>query len=457
MITFTPLGGAHEIGANAYYLNIDGTGILLDCGMHPKNKGVKAVPDFEYLNHQPLDYVIISHAHSDHIGSLPYLIQQFPHVKILMTVQTREIASITLHNTVNILKETFTDTFGIQPYTHEEIDLLVRSVIDYNYGVSFEIKGLLHNSETSIQVIFYDAGHILGSAGILIEYGHERMFYTGDTRKNKQVILNGADYPEHRITTLIMESTYGAVDSGTLNSWKDEFKEFCSKANKILEAGGSILIPVFALGKTQEILAGITDLLRRGKLNDCTIYSGGIGPKISNVYDSNRYLVKRNSKELELKDLPQINLYDITNTNDFFRKPGIVLAPGGMLDEKTFAYKIVRDFLRSKNSAIFLVGYIDPESPGASLLDAAKGDKIKLISEEVPIEVKCKIEKFHFPSHSSKEELLELVDKLKPEKVILLHGDEAAISNLGYNILQKFNGVKLYSAELGKTIIIDEE
>ncbi len=456
MITFTPLGGAHEIGANAYYLNIDGTGILLDCGMHPKNKGAAALPNFEYLNHQPLDYVIISHAHSDHIGSLPYLIQRFPHVKILMTAQTREIAGITLHNTVNILKEIFINDDGIQPYTHEEIDLLVRSVIDYNYNEPFKIKGLLHNTEISIIAEFYDAGHILGSAGILIEYKSERIFYTGDTRKNPQIILNGADYPEHRITTLIMESTYGADDSSELNSWKNELKEFCIKANKILEAGGSILIPVFALGKTQEILAGINDLISRGKMADYNIYSGGIGPKISAVYDSNRYLVKRNSKELELKNLPQTNLYDITNTNEFFRKPGIVLAPGGMLDEKTFAYKIVRDFLRSKNSAIFFVGYIDPESPGAALLKAERGDKIKLIKEDQPIEVKCSIEKFHFPSHSSKKELLELVDKLNPERVILLHGDEAAINNLGYNILQKFNGVKLYSAELGKTIFIDE-
>ena len=100
-----------------------------------------------------------------------------------MTVQTREIAGITLHNTVNILKETFTDTDGIQPYTHEEIDLLVRSVIDYNYNELFEIKGLRHHSESSIKVAFYDAGHILGSAGILFEYGNERIFRCGRQRK----------------------------------------------------------------------------------------------------------------------------------------------------------------------------------------------------------------------------------------------------------------------------------
>jgi Cft2 family RNA processing exonuclease len=126
-----------------------------------------------------------------------------------------------------------------------------------------------------------------------------------------------------------------------------------------------------------------------------------------------------------------------------------------MLDQRTFAYKIVRDFLRHKLSAIFLVGYIDPQSPGASLLNAVSGDLIRLIPEEDPIKVNCAIEKFQFPSHSSKEELLELVGKLNPAKIVLLHGDEKAISSLGLSILETYTNVKLYSAELGKTLRLD--
>ena len=253
-----------------------------------------------------------------------------------------------------------------------------------------------------------------------------------------------------------MESTYGAAEEERSNSWKKEFEKFCKKANKILEGGGSVLIPIFALGKTQEILAGIHHFNEKGKLLNPIIYCGGVANKFARVYDANKYLVERNFKDLDLRKIEQSNIYDITNKKDFFNKNGIVLAPGGMLDERTFSYKIVRDFLQNENSALFIVGYIDPESPGAFLLKSKKGDKIELAENEKPFEIKCSIEKFNFPSHSTKEELLEIVEKLNPARVILVHGDEQAINNLGYNILTVFDKVKLHSTEIGKTIIISE-
>jgi cleavage and polyadenylation specificity factor subunit 3 len=104
MIRFIPLGGAGEIGANCYYLNIEGTGILLDCGMHPQKLGLDALPKFDLIEELPVDFVLISHAHMDHISSLPYLVQKHPYIKIISTPQTRAIAELTLHNSVSIIK-----------------------------------------------------------------------------------------------------------------------------------------------------------------------------------------------------------------------------------------------------------------------------------------------------------------------------------------------------------------
>ena len=127
MIRFLPLGGADEIGANCYYLNINETGIILDCGMHPKKAGIDAFPKFGLLKDKPVDYVLISHAHQDHLNALPFLIKEFPHLRIVTTPQTRAISELTLHNSISILKNQIKDdSFSV--YSHEEVDLLIQSI-----------------------------------------------------------------------------------------------------------------------------------------------------------------------------------------------------------------------------------------------------------------------------------------------------------------------------------------
>lgn len=143
MIEFIPLGGGGEIGANSYYLNISGTGIILDCGMHPQKTGVDALPLFNLIENQPLDYVLITHAHQDHIGSLPFLIQRFPYLKVITTPQTRAVAELTIHNTISILKEQIAEG-ELKLFTHEEVDLLIQSIEYKSYNEEFELRGYDH-------------------------------------------------------------------------------------------------------------------------------------------------------------------------------------------------------------------------------------------------------------------------------------------------------------------------
>jgi len=140
MISFLPLGGADEIGANCFYLNIFGTGILLDCGIHPRKTGFDSLPYFDLINDLPLDFVLITHAHQDHIGSLPFLVQRFPHVIIYSTTQTKEIAEATLHNAANILAQSTDIDTDFKIYSHDEIDLLVRSISGVNYNEVISLK-----------------------------------------------------------------------------------------------------------------------------------------------------------------------------------------------------------------------------------------------------------------------------------------------------------------------------
>jgi cleavage and polyadenylation specificity factor subunit 3 len=453
MFKFLPLGGAGEVGANSYYLNFDNTGVILDCGVHPQKTGLDALPLFDLIKDAPVDYVLISHAHQDHLGSLPYLVKRHPYIKIIATPQTRALAELTLHNSVAILKQQLKEEDKLQVYTHEEIDLLIKSIEYKAYGENFILSGYNGRNTAPVSAKFFDAGHILGSAGIFLEYEDEKIFYTGDINLDSQALLSGASLPDLKIDTLILETTYGGTDSSTLLNWNDESLRLAASINKIIIAGGSILIPVFSLGKMQEVLTTIWNLMRKKKIVQTDIYTGGLSDKISRVYDYNRYVVSRIDPEFEISNIPQKDLYEVETVEKFFKNPCIVLAPSGMMIEGTASYNLARRWLRQSNSAILTVGYMEENTPGFKFANSKKGNKIQLngVDEE---EVKCTIEQFRFSSHSRREELLAIVKKLKPSKIVLVHGDPVGINWVGASILKEFNKAKVFRAEPGKELVL---
>jgi len=453
MISFLPIGGGNEIGANSYYLNFNGNGIILDCGIHPQKTGLQSLPDFNLLNDKQIDSCLISHAHQDHIGSLPFLIKKFPYVKIITTPQTRAIAELTLHNSISILKKEIDDK-SFEFYSHDEVDLLIKIIEYKEYDKQFELNSYHQLKDSKVDVTFYDAGHVLGSAGVLLENNNHKIFYSGDINLTDQTIQSKAKLPKHKVDTLILETTYGATDSDLLLNWQEESFRFAKEANKILNNGGSILIPVFSLGKMQEMLATIWLLMQKRKLTTVDIYTGGIGTKINRVYDYNRYVVDRIDKEFELSSIPQKDYYEITSSEDFFSHPCIVLASSGMMIKNTASYNFAKRFLRQNNSAIFTVGYMEPESPGHLIANSERGDKIQLSDFDEATEVKCEIKNFKFSAHARREDLLKIVDKLEPDNVILTHGDNEAIDWVGSSILKKNKNIRIQMAEIGKELKI---
>lgn len=454
MIKFLPLGGANNIGANCYYLRVNETGILLDCGVDPVKKGIDSLPNFKLLKDEPLDFVLISHAHQDHIGALPFLVQEFPHVKIFSTYQTKEIAEIVLHNAVNILERENIDQLSFRNYTHEEIDLLVRSIIDVEYNQEFILKSIINFSDDNIKITFLDAGHILGSASIKIEFDNEIIIYTGDINISNQTLMKGANITEFgKATTLILETTYGETDSNNIGTWESEKNRFTKLVNKTLNEDGSILIPVFALGKAQEILSTVYELINNKKLTETIIYTGGILKEISNIYDRNRYIVNYNKKELVLRNIPQTNFNEIKDLNYFIKNPGIVIASSGMILRNTPSFNFTNFWLTQKKFAIFIVGYIDETAPGFVITNSQKNDEI--IFNEKKHKVHCTIERFYFSAHSKREELLEIVKIINPQNVILVHGSPQAKNWIGEKIISQNSKRKVYSAEDYKTIFIN--
>jgi len=453
MISFLPIGGGSEIGANSYYLNFNGNGVIFDCGIHPQKTGLESLPNFDLIKDKPVDHCLISHAHQDHIGSLPFLVIRFPYVKIITTPQTRALAELTLHNSVSILKKEIEEN-DFEFYSHDEVDLLIK-MIDYKkYQNEFELNSYHQSKEAKVNCSFYDAGHILGSAGILLASNNHKIFYTGDINLAAQTLLSGATLPETKVDTLILETTYGATDSDLLLDWNAELFRFAIEANKILNNGGSILIPVFSLGKTQEILATIWQLMQKRKLTKVNLYTGGLGTKINRAYDDSRFVTARVDEELELNTIPQKDYYEISNPEEFFKHPCIVLASSGMMIKGTSSYTFAKRWIKQKDSAIFTVGYMDTKTPGYVIANSEQGDKIQLTDFDKLTEIDCGIKNFKFSAHARREDLLNIVDKLKPDNVILTHGDEDALDWMGSSILKKYKDTKVQIAKVGKEIEI---
>lgn len=453
MISFLPIGGGNEIGANSYYLNFNGNGIILDCGIHPQKTGLESLPNFDLIKDKTVDSCLISHAHQDHIGSLNFLVKKFPYVKIITTPQTRALAELTLHNSVSILKKEIEED-DFEFYTHDEVDLLIK-MIDYKeYQKEFELNSYHQQKEAKVNCTFYDAGHILGSAGILLENNNHKIFYTGDINLSSQTLLSAAQLPETKIDTLILETTYGATDSELLLDWNSESLRFAKEANNILNNGGSILIPVFSLGKMQEMLGTIWQLMLKRKLTTVDIYTGGLGTKINRAYDYNRFAVRRVDEEFELSSIPQKDYYEISNPEEFYKHPCIVLASSGMMIKSTSSFTFAKRWLKQKDSAIFTVGYMAEDTPGYIIANSERGDKIQLTGVDEPTEVNCKIKNCKFSAHARREDLLRIVDKLKPDNVILTHGDEEALDWMGSSILKKYKNIKVQTAAIGKEIKI---
>src|SRR4051812_44097200 len=258
---FTNLTRRVEIGANSYCIEIDGHSLVLDCGMHPKFEGEEALPNFKLLQDRTLEAIVISHAHQDHIGTLPVLMRRQPTARVFMPEATAQIGDALLHNSVNVMTRQ-REELGVMLYplfTHRETDRATDLWQSCPMRQRITISGERARPDESEVVTFefYDAGHVLGSSGILLRGKTQTVFYTGDVNFDDQSIMQSAVFPQEGVDILIMECTRG--DHETPADWSRESEEqrLAQAITDAFNQQGCVLIPVFALGKTQELLAMI--------------------------------------------------------------------------------------------------------------------------------------------------------------------------------------------------------
>ena len=461
---FVALGDTDEIGASCLFSNTNETGIILDAGADPEEEGIDSLPKFDILRNGRgwyVDHAVVTHAHHDHMGSLPILIREFPHVVVHMTPVTRQFVEFLLPASARLQKRKLREgsSFAEPLFDEEEVEMHSHLYLTHELEESFPLTGMRDPDE--IKARLFNAGHVLGAAGVEITFqedGEERrLFYTSDTSLRPQHIIPGGEYPDGPIDILMLESTLGADPDAELTTRKMEEERLLKSMQRVLERGGTILIPVFALGRAQEILAIIDRFKSKGKIDaDIPVYTAGGMRAVADLYDKSRHTTPRLDPEFQVFGVPQKRLPRSNKaTQEALSQPSIHVVSSGMMFERTISNRLAQQLVEDEKNGIFLVGYAKEDSPARLILDAAnkgKGEEATLDRLIGPQPINCDVERFRFSGHSHRRELLQIVEKVKPKKIVLVHGETEAREWMANNIRYFYPEVDIFLPEHGEII-----
>ncbi|HXF10367.1 MAG TPA: MBL fold metallo-hydrolase [Desulfuromonadaceae bacterium] len=421
-----------EIGASAWLVEIDGHRILMDAGMHPKREGRQGVPLFGKAGND-IDAIAITHCHHDHVGTLPIACRHFPRAHVLMTDLSYFLVERVLHNSVNVMVRQ-RDECGIREYplyTHDEVDDIAPVFQGFKYNRQVEWAAFHKTrggADFSPTLEFFDAGHTLGSAGALIRGRKETLFYTGDVCFHDQTILKKARFGGVKADVLIMETTRGNREVPPGFSRETEMKRLVDAIRAAQhEKKGCVLIPSFALGRTQEILATLALLMREEQLQRQPIYIGGLGRVFTEIYDLEAHRAHRHHTDLQLHEALQLIVLEKGKAESMKLSGGkIFVITAGMMSENTAAHDLAARMIGDERQSIFFVGYADPDSPAGRLKAAKNGETFVFSPGAGRVTRNCDVQDFDLTAHANREELLEFVGQVSPRAVLLGHGDETS-------------------------------
>ena len=421
----TDLNRHGGIGANSTLLQLGDLRILVDCGMNTKHVGRQATPELNQLRDKPLDLIIITHCHLDHIGSLPIAMREHPDTPVIMSTSSHMLIERMLRNSASVMKRQKEENNipDLPLFTHAEVERLKGRLTGIPFGHAKHFRG----NRDEVEVILHPAGHVAGAAGIEIRHKHRQIFITGDVQFENQRTLPGAKFPSGNFDTLIMETTRGATDGSEIKPRVEELNRLIDSINDTIGRGGSFLIPIFALGRMQEILTVIHDARKFGKLVDCPIFASGLGMDLADYFDE----ISRKTKHIQfnrgiIKELHANQLPRKLKAGADPMQNALYIVSSGMLVEHTPSYILASGLVGHTRNTIGFVGYCDPDTPGGKLLATKHGDSFLFEKAQVKAKVKCRIDRFELSGHADREDLLEFAIQAAPRSIVLTHGDQPA-------------------------------
>lgn len=459
----TFLGAALTVTGSSFLIKANNHKILVDCGMFQGGKAIEEFNRREFAyNPAELDCVVLTHAHIDHSGLLPRLCNEGFRGPIYSTKVTRELCNIMLPDSGHIQefdaeianrKGKRAGKAAVLPlYTVDDAFACLEQFSPLSYDVVQEIV-------PAISIRFRNAGHILGSAmaEVWITEGEEKqkIVFSGDIGHPGQPIIKDPTYIEDA-DFLVMESTYG----NRIHQHYNKEQKLAEIINETVSKGGNVIIPAFAVGRTQTLLYYFRQLFKAGQIPkipviiDSPLAISATDIFMHNIqeYDTEAYNeIKPNEHPLHMPQLKFARSADESKAINNINEPKIIISASGMADAGRILHHLKHNLWCSQCS-ILLVGYQAEGSLGRRLLEGAK--KVKILGEE--ISVKAKIYNLDgFSAHGDKEYLLQWLSSYntKPANVFLVHGEIDATEEFAEAIAEKLN-LPTFVPQFGDSAII---
>jgi metallo-beta-lactamase family protein len=457
MATVISYGAAQSVTGSNHLLEVDGLKILIDCGMFQGSIEEENYKAFAY-DPKEIDFLLLTHGHIDHIGRVPKLVKEGFNGTIIATKATFDIASIMLLDAAKILNEEYRTLIRKAKKTSAHLPIPKPLYDEEDVADTFKCsrKKALYNTpmklSENVSITFKEAGHILGSSFIEIDYVQNeqsrRVVFSGDIGNLKRLVIDGLSYG-NKAHTLFVESTYGDRIHRNLDESIEEFREVVLET---MQRGGSIMIPSFALERTQEILILLKEMSQNGDLKGCRVFlDSPLAIKATNLYNQNPTLLnEENESDISLGENPfsfdELMLtqsVQASMTINDIQSKAIIIAGSGMCTGGRILHHF-KHRLGDTNNAVIFVGYQVEGTLGRKIIDGAR--MINVRGENIAVHAQVHTIN-GFSAHGDKEDLIDWIKHFEElETTYLIHGEadklQAFKATLKERLEQKVHIVK---------------